>query len=153
MYCLARCKCILWSAHLFYWIFVRIFIHNWQSFMSEVLYLYQTFISYVYNPIINVNVIILICQHTRCDSMLWRLIILRCYWIFYHNWWPFISNVLYLHQTFKGYVSNWYVYSGLLGVKTEVYRWKVNLCNHFWLRQSSFIFSHYWFIVNFCPSK
>ena len=34
--------------------------------------------------------------------------------IFVHNWRPFMSEVLYLHQTFSNYVSDWYLQFNML---------------------------------------
>ena len=75
----------------------------------------------------------------------------------------FMSQLLYLHQTFTDCVSNWYPHFGFqtfqiwlqvlwfslrrfiassnfykLCFEAEAQRWKVNLCNHLWLRQSEF---------------
>ena len=45
----ARCNCKLWSVPWICCIFLTIFIHNCQLFMSEVLYLHQTVINCVFN--------------------------------------------------------------------------------------------------------
>ena len=55
-----------------------------------------------------INTHILIYRHARCDYMLWDrpLILLRFLSIFILYYWPFKSELLYLHQTFIDCVSN-----------------------------------------------
>ena len=46
--------------------FFGAFIHNWRPFMSEVMYLFQTFTECL------INTHILICRHDRCHCKLWN---------------------------------------------------------------------------------
>ena len=56
IYWYARCNCKLWKGIWFYCVFSFFFVHNWRIFMSEVLYLQQTFIECVSNQYIHFNV-------------------------------------------------------------------------------------------------
>ena len=53
-------------------VFLGIFIHNWQPFMSEVLYLHQTFTDCVFNQ----NTLFCV----KCNCMLWKVLWFNCVW-------------------------------------------------------------------------
>ena len=54
------------------------------------------------------NTHIFITRHARCGCKLLSAFWFSCVFsgIFIHHWWPFMSKVLYLHQTFTECVSN-----------------------------------------------
>ena len=54
MYWYARCNCKLWKVPWFYCIF---FMHYWRQFMSELLYLHQTFTDCLSNQYTNFNIL------------------------------------------------------------------------------------------------
>ena len=111
----ARFDCKLWNALWFYYDFLVNFVNfaqNWQIFMSEVLYFHQTFTNRCiwceYEPFAIIK-----CQMwlpvTERSLILWRFL-----GIFMHNWRSFMSEVLYLRQTFTDYVSNQYPHFDML---------------------------------------
>ena len=63
----------------------------------------------------NIHRLWLICWHGRCDYMLWYLSILLCFWsIFIQFLGPFMSELLYFHQTFADCVFNKYTHFDIL---------------------------------------
>ena len=88
----AQCDCKLWKAFWFYYVFGGIFIYNWQTFVSEVLYLYQTFTYYLSNQY----------TYTKLSTCPMWLQVLECPLIllgnFAHNR-IFMSEMLCLYQT------------------------------------------------------
>ena len=81
------------------------------------------------------NIYILICQHTKCDYRLWKVLWFNCI---------FCKFSLLIHVWNVITSSNFYK----LCIKTEVLKWKINLCNHLWLRQSSFWIVKIWLIIS-----
>ena len=63
----ARYDCILWNALWFYNIFGHFFMHYYWTFMSEWLYLHQTFTDYISNQYTHIYI-----RHARCHSKLWN---------------------------------------------------------------------------------
>ena len=124
---------------------------------------YLEFITKLSHNVCLLNIHILIYWHARYPNKLWN-----AYWFysilanFAHIWRIFMSEVLYIHQTFtvvmpdlttSGFFGNfnvWYVIVWkefqrvilpyVIACYKSVYSIKINLCNNLWLRQSSFFF-------------
>ena len=88
------------------------FAQNCWIFMSKLLYLHQTFMNYVFD--VNMKKKITIKCQMWLQVIERSLILLRSLDIFIHYWRPFISEVLYLHQTFTDCMSIQYKYSDML---------------------------------------
>ena len=147
-----------------FWFTTLFFVAGWKhclmskkmlqkrsAFAFGSIYLHQTFTECVSNQY--THFYISICQ-IWLQVMERSFILLRFLSILKHTWRAFMSEVLYVWLNvpnviagygkfsdsidFLGIFIYYYMFDTLYNVKAEVYRWKVSLCNHLWLRQSSF---------------
>ena len=108
IYRYARCDCKLWNALWFYCVFwVFSYIISDHSSLNCCISTKLSLIVYLINT-------------EMSKSQMWlqalqrHLILLRFLGIFIHYWRPFMSEVLYLHQTFTDCMSRQYTHFDML---------------------------------------
>ena len=104
----ARCDCKLWHAlwlYCVFWVFSYI--------IDE-----YSWLKYCISTKLTLTVYLIIAYMSKCQMWLQvmehPLILLRFLGIFIHYWQPFMSEVLYLHQTFTDCMSNQYTHFDML---------------------------------------